>query len=257
MQELLLKYFIHCAIICGYRQKESDIMRQMRVTLAILLIFITAGCAEALNLMDLHNSPLRSLLALQKAAQAHDTVEFEKYVCLDSFISKVYDDGIAAVSESGNSKLVSFSAATGIHKFVKPWVIPYAKRCVLERIAQKDNTDTKPESKAEEPKNKADELLAKVNAGSRELIERINPANILKETIDFDHSEIKKVATHKKTKEGAIVAATIYNTELKQNFVLRLALEPLGKKGWRVIEPINFREYALAVDRAKKAAKQP
>jgi len=230
-------------------------MRQLHTMAAAMLILLAAsGCAHALNLMDLHNSPLLSLLALQKAAQKHDTAEFEKYVCLDSFISKVYDDGIAAISESGNSKLVTFSAMTGIHKFVKPWVIPYAKRCVLEQIAQTDEETPKKDS-APQQHSKTDELLAMVNTSSRELIEKNNPANILKETIDFDHSEIKKVATHKKTKDGAIVAATIYNTELKQTFVLKLALEPLGKTGWRVIEPINFKEYALAVDRAKKAMK--
>lgn len=229
-------------------------MRYLRTMAAALLVLFAATIpAHALNLMDLHNSPLLSLLALQKAAQKHDTAEFEKYVCLDSFISRVYDDGIAAISESGNSKLVTFSAMAGIDKLIKPWVIPYAKSCVLERIAQKPGTA---ESKKPSKQNSnSDKLLVMVNAGTRDLVERNNPANILKETIDFDHSEIKKVATHKKTKEGAIVAATIYNTELKQTFVLRLALEPLGKTGWRVIEPMNFKEYALAVDRAKKAAK--
>lgn len=227
-------------------------MKRFYIGAAVAVLFMLwTASAQALNLMDLHNSPLLSLLALQKAAQGHNTAEFEKYVNLDTFISKVYDDGIAAVSESGNSKLITFSAMTGLHKLIKPWVVPYAKNCVLERIAQTEKS--KNDTQQHAGTNDANRVLSGLNANFRSLIERNNPANILKETIDFDHSEIKKVATHKKTKEGAIVAVTIYNTELKQDFVLRLALDPIGKKGWRVIEPIGFKDYALAVDRAKKA----
>ena len=219
--------------------------------ISVLLILAFAGSAAAFNLMDLRNSPLKSLLALQKAAQKHDTEEFQKYIYLESFIGRVYDDGIAAVAESGSYKLVTYTSMTGIHKLVRPQIIPYAKKCVLEHIAGTDKKETK---KPVEKEGILGSLLDKAARKKEELIEKFNPANILKETIDFDHSKIKKVATHKKTKEGAIVAVTIYNTELKQNFVLRLSLEPIGRKGWRVIEPINFKEYVIAVDRAKKIA---
>ncbi|MDO4952987.1 MAG: hypothetical protein Q4E34_04080 [Synergistaceae bacterium] len=235
-------------------------MKKKIALLAALIFMLGTVQAQALNLMDLHNSPLKSLLALQKAAKKHDVEAFEKYVSLDSFISRVYDDGIAAVSESGNSKLITYTAMTGIYRLVKPLVVPYAKRCVLERIAG-DNTEQKiqeqegtahRDSIKEKTLETADRLLDMAEDGAKELIEKLNPANLLKETIDFDHSEIKKVATHKKDKNEAIVAVTIYNTELEQNFVLRLKLEALGKRGWRVIEPVDFKDYVLALDRAKK-----
>ena len=231
-------------------------MKKKIALLAALIFMLGTVQAQALNLMDLHNSPLKSLLALQKAAKKHDVETFEKYVSLDSFISRVYDDGIAAVSESGNSKLITYAAMTGIYRLVKPLAVPYAKKCVLERIAgdgaEQESTTSHKSGIKEKAQDAADRLLDRAGDGAKELIEKVNPANLLKETIDFDHSEIKKIATHKKDKNGALVAVTIYNTELEQNFVLRLKLEPLGKRGWRVIEPVDFKDYALAVDRAKK-----
>ena len=236
-------------------------MKKKIALLAALIVMLGAVQAQALNLMDLHNSPLKSLLALQKAAKKHDVETFEKYVSLDSFISRVYDDGIAAVSESGNSELITYAAMTGIYRLVKPLAVPYAKKCVLERIAgdgakqetqEQESTPSHKSGIREKAQDAADRLLDRAEDGARELIEKVNPANLLKETIDFDHSEIKKVATHQQDKNGALVAVTVYNTELDQNFVLRLKLEPLGKRGWRVIEPVDFKDYVLAVDRAKK-----
>ena len=208
------------------------------------VVAFSAGSAFALNLMDLHNSPLLSLLAIKNAYQKHDVAAFQQHIDLERFIGRVYDDGLAAVDESGKSAFVTYSAKTGIYGVIKPYAVSFAQKKVLEdvRFGRKTESGTK-------ASNKSNIFLDKGKA----MAEKINPANILRNTIDLDNCELKKVATHEKTDTEAIVAATIYDTKLKQDFILRLKLAPLpGGKGWKVLEPMNFKEYALEIDRAKK-----
>ncbi|HMM22959.1 MAG TPA: DUF3298 and DUF4163 domain-containing protein [Selenomonadales bacterium] len=182
------------------------------------------------------NTPEYSLQVIAKAIRTHDLATFEKYVDMDSLISRAIDQTIDAVTNNTEDQNPNIqNMFRGFAQMVKPMLIANAKEEIKSYI-EKGNFD----SGQTKPQDKTQKIGPDINIGEK----YINPGG--------DTPQFKGIDYTKKDGKIAVVGLKLYYPKFESDVILEIKMRERDGY-WQATEISNLKDFLTNIEKAKHA----
>lgn len=207
---------------------------QKKIGLALLFAVI---CGLAFYFFYWIKTPIYSLGIIRDSVQKHDVTTFEKHVDLDTLYNKGFNDAMIAMGKIEGNDIMSNPFAAGIIQMMKPAVVTALKEATLDAVKGDTNTNQTEQS------NNNNQQEANTKAFSKNLESKSG----------MDDSTFSDASVISEENGEAIVAITLHNNKVDQDFKLNVKMAKLDDGTWKVKEITNLVDFLVAVDAAEKA----
>lgn len=207
---------------------------QKKVGLALLFAII---CGLAFYFFYWIKTPTYSLGLIRDSIQKHDVVTFEKHVDLDTLYNKGFNDAMIAMGKIEGNDIMSNPFAAGIIQMMKPAVVSALKEATLNTVKGDTNTNQTQQD------NNSNQQGVDTKAFSKNLESKSG----------MEDSTFSGATVISEENGEAIVAITLHNNKVDQDFKLNVKMTKLDDGSWRVKEITNLVDFLIAVDAAEKA----
>lgn len=221
----------------NYLKSPLTMLRSYKIPLIITAI-LCLTLSSAWYFLYFKNTPEYSLKQIRTAIEKHDVETFNKHVDLHTILASGYDDLMDIMIESDNN--MSPDAKKMVLNFSQllkaPVVAAFSEG--ITRYIQFGTWET------EKNANKQQQNRA---------LPDIHPEKIADKT-GLQNTTYRGITYINQNDDHATVGLKIYESELKQEFVLDLQMTQLADGLWQVTEISNTREYLSAIAAAKQQA---
>ena len=198
-------------------------------------LFVVAVLCSALAYWYWTTTPQYSLKCVSKAIETHDLGMFEKYVDVDSLVSRAADQIGDGILNESKDKLNSPNMNQGVTQLAKPMLINESKEQIKAYIEKGSFESSRQPILDKQQKSNYDTIIAEkyINTGG-----------------NFPQS--KGIDYIKKDGKVAALGLSIFYPNIESTIVLEIKMRERDGY-WQVIEISNFKEFFANLDIAKRA----
>lgn len=196
-------------------------------------------CSFAFYFFYWTKTPQYSINLIREAVKTHNTEMFEQHVDLDSLIGKGYEDAVdfylKTQRDMGQIRRASeLEMASAVLNLLKPNIIASAKSEILKSINKGQVVDSFKNTKA---------LLKQRDIPMSNV--SLMDIGLSKKTV------IKNISVVSKELGTAIVAVTLHNDNIKDDFDVKVKMTQLENGKWKVKEITNTTQILLVLKEAE------